>query len=156
MRCTPVTTGSLGGARGEAGSAWRRGLCTGVLPVDGGGGVAGEGAGRALPGDCEREGTGVDAGGSLPGDFGAVRADLSAGGAESGTAEIGTEISGSFMDTGGAVRRAGGADAGLRMNRGIKATWRSLASGTEVATASTTKSLSEGREARSVLRKTLP
>jgi hypothetical protein len=35
-------------ARGGEGSV------RGVLPVDGGGGVAGEGAGRALPGDCER------------------------------------------------------------------------------------------------------
>jgi hypothetical protein len=83
----------------------------------------------------------VDAGGRLPGAFGAERADLSAGGADSGTAERGTEVSGSFL--GGAVRRAGGADAGLRRDRGTKATWRSLISGTEVAT---TKSLSEGRE----------
>jgi hypothetical protein len=63
----------------------------------------------------------VDADGSLPGAFGAERADLSAGGAESGTAERRTEVGGSFMETGGAVRRAGGADAGLRMDRGYVA-----------------------------------
>jgi hypothetical protein len=79
-----------------------------------------------LPGVREREMTGWGAGGALPGAFGVERADLSAGSAGIGSAEGGTEVGGTSMETGEAVRRAGGADAGLRRDRGTKATWRSL------------------------------